>query len=523
MKLSPRKWRPSLRSILLLINLVVMLLPLGGIAWLRLYESALVRQTESELLAQGSVVAAAFRAAMFADASEAADSDPAAPSPPWQARPPKLDLSDDVIHPRPADAQPTASSADPIAVAAGRRFNAVLREVRLHTLAGIRVLDRQGIVVASTAGDIGGQLVQEEVPRALRGETVSLLRERKSDSQDMGSLSRTSGIRVFVALPIVERGEVVGAVLLARTPASLWDTIQGKRRPLIYAALMLLATVLILSWLTTRTLARPIAELREQAQRAAHGESGAVRPLRHAGTREIAALSDSLIAMSVSLEERADYIRRFAAQVSHEFKTPLTSIRGAVELLREHADDLTPPERARFQNIIAADAERLDRLTRRLLELARADVASAGDAQSDPLAVLQRCVARARDLGVPVTSEMPHMALVMRMAEEDVETVFSNLLDNIRQHAPGSAAQVVASLDGDRLHVRISDQGPGISAANGDRVFEPFFTTGRNAGSTGLGLPIVRALLLAHRGSIRLEKTTRGTRVLLSLPVITAS
>jgi signal transduction histidine kinase len=513
------KWRPSLRTILLLINVVVMLLPLGGIAWLRLYESALVRQTESELLAQGTVIAAAFKTGLVDAPPGPAAGDNNAP-PQWEARPPRLDLSVDPIYPRPPDAITTTLVPDPRAVEMGRRYGAVLQEVRLHTLAGIRVADRNGIVVASTAGDIGGQLTQDEVTRALRGETVSVLRERSPVTAAIRPLNRTSGIRVFVALPMTVGDEVVGAVLLARTPASLWDTIQGKRRPLIYAAAILLAIVLMLSWLTTRTLTRPIAALREQAQRAARGESGAVRPLRHAGTREIAELSQSLIAMSSALEERADYIRRFAAQVSHEFKTPLTGIRGAIELLREHEHELTAQERARFETIIAGETDRLDRLVRRLLELARADVAGPGEVRSDPLQALRLCIARARELGMSIASELPTLALTTRMSAEDIETVFNNLLDNVRQHAPGSAVRVDAMLDGDRLQITISDDGPGISAANAAMVFEPFFTTARNAGSTGLGLPIVHALLAAHQADIRIEQGERGTRVVVAMPVI---
>lgn len=513
------KWRPSLRAILLLINLVVMLLPLGGIAWLRLYESALVRQTESELLAQGTAVAATFKAQMLGDEARVMLDVATDSIPEWQARPARLDLSSDVVHPRPAEAVLVTLKPDPQAAEAGERFNAVLREIRLHTLAGIRIVDRQGIVVASTAGDLGGQMQQEEITRALQGETVSLLRERVEDNAGNGALSRTAGIRVFVAIPVLHDGKAIAAVLLARTPASLWDTIRGKRLPLAYAALLLLATVLALSWLTTRTIARPIRELREQAERAASGVPGAVQSLQHAGTRDVAQLSDSLAAMATTLEQRAEYIRKFAAQVSHEFKTPLTSIRGSVELLRDHADELSPQERERFQSIIAADADRLDRLVRRLLELARADVAAPGEDRCDPLAVLQGCVTRARELGLVIDAQIPALQLSCRVPPEDLETLFSNLLDNVRAHAPGSAAQLVVAVDGGSLQLQISDEGPGVSAPNLSRVFEPFFTTARDAGSTGLGLSIVRALLQAHGGDVRFEARERGASVLVSLPV----
>jgi signal transduction histidine kinase len=416
--------------------------------------------------------------------------------------------------------EPEASAA-----AAGRHFSAVLRETRQHTLAGIRVVDRQGIVVASSAGDFGGQLQQEEVARALQGETVSTLRERRSSesAQSSGSFSRTTGIRVFVALPVIDQDRILGVVLLARTPASLWDTIQGKRRPLAYGAAAMVIVVLMLSWLTTRTIARPIAELRTQAQRAARGEAGAVRPLRHAGTREVAELSETLTAMSSALESRADYIRRFAAQVSHEFKTPLTSIRGAVELLRDHAYELEPSERARFQNIISADSDRLDRLVRRLLELARADVAGPGDEYCDAIHVVRTCVSRAQDLGLPVEATIPAAAVAVRMPSDELETVLGNLLDNARQHAPGSPVRVVANTDPGWLRIRIEDRGPGISSANATRIFEPFFTTARGSGSTGLGLPIVQALLAAHGGSIRSTGHGPGAVFELTLPIHSAN
>lgn len=179
-----------------------------------------------------------------------------------------------------------------------------------------------------------------------------------------------------------------------------------------------------------------------------------------------------------------------------------------------------PAERARFQDIIAGEAERLDRLVRRLLELARADVAAPGEACCDPLRTLRLCIARARELGLHVESELPALDVTARMSAEDLETVFNNLLENVRQHAPGSVARIAATLNGERLLITNSDDGPGISAANAAQVFEPFFTTARNAGSTGLGLPIVRALLAVHQADIRIEPREAGTRIVVTMPVV---
>ena len=95
-------------------------------------------------------------------------------------------------------------------------------------------------------------------------------------------------------------------------------------------------------------------------------------PLRHPVTHDIAELSEAVATMAQTLEQRADYIRNFAAHVSPEFKTPLSAIQGSVELLRDHADSMPPGQRKRFIDIPSNDALRLERLVRRLLELARA-------------------------------------------------------------------------------------------------------------------------------------------------------
>jgi len=200
---SKRRRRPRLRTILLLVNLIVLLLPLGGILVLRLYESALIRQTESELIAQGAFIRAFYLAALHRlratdgqDDREPKDGatdgsvvyglplDPDIPrrSPPagrWRPLPPVLDLAHDEIRPRAPDSIPAAVRADRFARAAGREITAILRDAQIVTLSGIRVVDFRGVVVASTGGDLDRSLEPwEEVARALRGEPVSLLRRR---------------------------------------------------------------------------------------------------------------------------------------------------------------------------------------------------------------------------------------------------------------------------------------------------------------------------------------------------------
>lgn len=530
-----RHWRPRLGTILILIHLVILVLPLGGIAVLRVYESALIRQTESELIAQGVFVSAAYRTLFERTARRprlALDSyglaqtyvEPKAnPDGPWRPQLVRLDLADDPILPAPPDPAPTEQVPDPIAAAVGRELEPVLRDAQVTTLAGMRVLDYRGVIVATTGSDLGRSMLNhEEAQRALSGEYVSLMRRRGSASPPppFDSISRGARIRVAVAVPILREGRVLGAVTLLRTPANIQHAVRGKRRELAVAGAGLLGMVLLLSLFTTIMIGRPVRALIEQARRAARGEANALTPLAHAGTREIAELSVTLAGMARTLEERARYIRDFAAHVSHEFKTPLTSIRGTVELMRDHGQDMEPAERERFLALLESDAERLERLVRRLLELARADMASgpAHGARTTLRPVLDGLAQRYGERGLVVTIDAPD-AIAVTLPAETLDSILASLLDNVRQHA-GSGAQALLRAQPLRgeVHIEVADDGTGISANHAARVFEPFFTTARGAGNTGLGLSIVRSLLQAHGGRIALKPAARGSCFEIVLP-----
>src|SRR5262249_21041424 len=139
---------------------------------------------------------------------------------------------------------------------------------------------------------------------------------------------------------------------------------------------------------TSYTIARPIKALMRQTRGITSGDRAALEPIESPATEELALLSESFSEMARALEHRSDYIRNFAAQVSHEFKTPLAAIRGAVELLQEHIADMPAEKRDRFLANIAEDANRLKRLVERLLEMARADVLEPGAESADIAALL---------------------------------------------------------------------------------------------------------------------------------------
>jgi signal transduction histidine kinase len=523
--------RPSIGTVLLLMNLAILILPLSGLWVLRLYESALIRQTESELIAQGAIVAAAYRSGWHANGGQLGPDSPTVDSrwthqpgydDPWLPRFAGLDLAVATVLPPPPDPAPTSVAMDEAARQAGVPLSPLLREAQRVTLAGIRVLDRHGLVVASTGESIGLSLFdQEEVARALLGEPVSVLRQRGKGPapSTIAAIDRGSLVRVFTAMPVLDDDRVIGVVLLARTPTTITQALYDKRWHLAGLAVLLLGVVATFAVLGSLAIGRPLRAVTAQAKRTAEGERGAMTPVAYPVVREVAELSAALTRMAATLEQRADYIRDFATHVSHEFKTPLTTIVGTVELLRDHLDEMSAEERERFLGNLDAEAGRLARLVSRLLDLARADVMHGGDGEVvRPATLLPRLVGRYAASGMAIDVQAMTDSQVA-MGEDVLETILVNLLDNARQHGgPGVRVAVSLRHDEDKIVLTVADDGPGISLANAPRVFAPFFTTARKTGGTGLGLSIVNSLVTAHGGVFRLVPSDSGAVFRIDLP-----
>ena len=292
---------------------------------------------------------------------------------------------------------------------------------------------------------------------------------------------------------------------------------------LIAAAVVAGVTALI-GFVFVRAITRPMYELMERTQRIAAGDTEAIRPLSHHGTREMAALSEAFLDMARKLQARSDTIRTFATHVSHELKSPLTAIQGAAELLRDAGEEMDAETRARFQNNIVADTERLNQLVRRLIELARAEsavVAVETTSLAEVLAPLQSAgsvpsTAAGSDAPVVVAIETG-AELRFRMSGENAAILFANLADNSARHG-ASRFTLGARLADGAVRILASDDGAGISPDNRGRIFSPFFTTRRDSGGTGMGLAIVAALLKAHEGGIRLIETERGAAFEIEIP-----
>lgn len=509
--------RPRLRTLLLAINLVILILPLAGLQVLRLYESALIRQTEAELVAQAAVLSGAFRA----ERQRLAGTDtPTAPPTLPPAPVTGLDLADDPVLPPPPDPAPATQPAAPLAAAAGDALAPVLHEAQAVTLAAIRIVDSAGVIVATTGDDLGQSLAgREEVDRALAGERVSVMRYREHPARYLpGDLRRGANLRVFVATPVIAGDGVLGAIVLSRTPRDLAQAVWGKRFSLAVMAALLLGVGIALALVASRFITRPLGAVVAQAQRVAAGEAGAVVPLTGPGVREAAELSAAVAQMAATLERRADYIRSFAAHVSHEFKTPLAGAKGALELLDDHLATMSVEERRHFLGVIEVSLERLERLVRRLLDLARADMMRPGDGAPSQLPPLLERLARRygeRGLRVTLSCEAPEAGI----AADALEIVLSALLDNVLEHAgAGRTVAITGHRDGDRVILAVSDDGPGVAPGDAERLFEPFFTTARESGGTGLGLAIARAILAGAGGSIDLVPSAAGAAFRIRLP-----
>jgi signal transduction histidine kinase len=524
-----------MRALFALLGLLILFLAGAGLVLFRVYDNQLIRQTEAELVAQGTSLASAFKQAMLERLPKDGAGAPALqalgnpiaeafrpryqPGPGLRPQPPKLALGSEVVRGR-AEPAVEAAPADPLAVAAGAALGPILEETKQTTLAGLRIVDARGTVVASSGGELGlGLGHREEVGRALQGELTSLLRRRVSDepAPPYSSLSRETGVRVFVALPVVAAGRVLGAVILSRTPMTLGKAFYQDRMSLLGMAAILVSAVLAVSLLAAALIVRPVRALTRQTEAVAAGRAETVEALSHPGTREIAQLSESFAEMSTRLAERARYIKGFAASVSHEFKTPLTAIRGSVELLRDHAD-MPAADRDRFLDNLVHDTERLGQLVHRLLELARADMLASSAETCGAGEVVASLVERHRSGGMSINADAIDRDVEVRASRDTVEAVLGHLIDNARVHGGKDVAvRIAAAATPTTLVLDVEDNGPGISEANRTRIFDPFFTTNRDRGGTGMGLTIARSLVHAQGGSIELLPSSEGTCFRLTL------
>ncbi len=356
--------------------------------------------------------------------------------------------------------------------------------------------------------------------QALQGKYTSVIRQRLSNEAPppIASISRGTGIRVFTAFPIIEDDRVYGVVYLSRTPQNILKHLYAVTGRVLIAASIVLLITLLLAFFVSSRIVRPIKQLTNQAEKLAKGDITTVSELEKPGTYEVSKLSQSFTIMSQTLQQRSDYIRQFAAHVSHEFKTPLTSIQGAIELLQDHIDDMPTTQRKKFLDNLQSDTQRLEKLVSRLLELAKADAMQASSESSDLKRCFRTLAMRYKEKGLSVNVTPNDYPSKVAIANDVLETIFTNLLENSLQHQAEEVAISIAHKD-NNLEITVHDNGVGISTANVERIFTPFFTTRRNQGGTGLGLDIVASLLQTWHGDIQLQDVSKGAAFLIILRI----
>jgi two-component system, OmpR family, sensor histidine kinase ChvG len=376
----------------------------------------------------------------------------------------------------------------------------------------------------------GNGAVYQEVMEALTGSPSTVVR-----------ISEQGELIVSVAVPIQRFRGVLGVLMLSTQGGDIDNIVSGERKAIFRVFGVAALVTAILSMLLASTIASPLRRLAAAAVRVRRGvKSREEIPDFSDRQDEIGNLSIALREMTNALYARIEAIESFAADVSHELKNPLTSLRSAVETLPLAKSE---ESRKRLLDVIQHDVRRLDRLITDISDASRLDAELAReDAERvDMKKLVGDLVAVSRDAGrgkkkVEIdfkTLRLPPGLKGFSVAGHDLRLgqVITNLLENARSFVPDETGRIGVTLSRTPKHVVISvdDNGPGIRADNIDRIFERFYTDrpgseafGQNS---GLGLSISRQIVEAHGGTLTAENIpgakpgdVRGARFVVSLP-----
>jgi two-component system sensor histidine kinase ChvG len=339
---------------------------------------------------------------------------------------------------------------------------------------------------------------------------------------------------VSVAETVSRNRRTLGVVLLTREAREVDDSVLAVRLSILALFALALGLTVGLSWYLSLTIARPILRLAGAAEgmREGRGRAGGVQPELLTRSDEVGELARALSESARALWTRMDAIEQFAADVAHEIKNPLSSIRSAIETLRRIDD---PTKQRRLLAIIAEDVGRLDRLISDISDASRID-AELSRVATEPvdiapiLAALVEIDEATRDEGDPhITLDIAGPHLVVQGVEGRLVQVLRNLLGNAQSFSPqGGTITLRAHDDGTMAEIAIEDEGPGIPEAKLEHIFDRFYSErpqGERFGQhSGLGLSISRQIVEALKGSISAENRRDatghilGARFLVRLP-----
>ncbi len=348
--------------------------------------------------------------------------------------------------------------------------------------------------------------------------------------------TRDNHLLVTVAVPVERDKHTVGIISLTREAREVDESLFNVRMSILGLFGMMLVLAVMLSWYLSLTIARPILRLAEAAadMREGRGRSGSVPPALLVRRDEVGALASALADSAAALWERMDAIERFAADVAHEIKNPLSSIRSAIETMRRIED---PARQRQLLAIIGEDVVRLDRLISDVSDASRLDAelsrVTAQEVDVVPiLRTLQELDEATRDEPKDAKLEVvaPPNGLRVWAVEDRLVQVLRNLIGNAQSFSPPGGRIVVRLREaGDMAELNVEDEGPGIPDANLEHVFERFYSerpTGESFGQhSGLGLSISRQIVEALRGQISAENRRDasgrilGARFIVRLPL----
>ena len=391
-----------------------------------------------------------------------------------------------------------------------RIYNLVKRDVSLR----VYVTDDRGILLYDSSG--------KDSPGAdySRWRDVNLTLRGRYGARSTKTVPDDQASRVlYVAAPIVKDGNIVGVVSVGKPTNSVSFLINIARRRFLFSLGLVGVTAVALAVILSVWITRPVRRLTDYAHAVRQG--GTTRPPA-LGSSEIGMLGAALDEMRTKLEGKA-YIEDYVRALTHEMKSPLTGIKGAGEILRDH---LSGPLAAKFLDNIDSEVQRLQSLVERMLQLSRLENVRAITKAHIPakpffhaLGDTFQAQLAAKNLGlsldIPETMALEGDELLLRQA-------VANLIANAIDFAPpDSVIAVSASVSGHARTIAVRDQGAGIPDFAVDKVFDKFFSLGRPGSgkkSTGLGLPFVREVISLHGGEIRLENARPGLEARIILP-----
>ncbi len=534
----PRRWVPPLLRRILLVNALPLVLLVAALLYLDQYQNGLLENEVTSLREQARIYAGAL------GESAVRETDPDNPVlVPEIARPLLRRLTDPTPNSQAkiysADGQVIADSrvrvgaggainTQPLPPAAARgEFEGTIEAIYDRLLA---VLPHNETATVDTGPSAAGPDWQPDVKAELKLSSQDNARETPP------YIRRTSDNRllVTVAEPIMRNRHTVGIVQLTRDAREVDGSLVAIRMSILGLFVIALVLTLVLSWYLSLTIARPILRLSQAARdmREGSGRAGAVPRSLLRRTDEVGELAHALRDSSEALWSRMDATERFAADVAHEIKNPLSSIRSAIETLRRVEDS---GAQRRLLAIIGEDVVRLDRLISDISDASRVDaeLSRAAVAPVNVVAILRLLAeideaTRPAD-GVRLEVEAPDTPLLVQAVEDRLVQVLRNLIGNAHSFSPARGTITLRARDaGAMVEVSVDDEGPGMPEAKLEHVFDRFYTErpkGERFGQhSGLGLSISKQIVEALKGRISAENRrdevgrVQGARFVVSLP-----